>query len=60
MAVSAIVGIVVVALLAAVWWYVSRHPPSAAQERRALDESRVRAELEMTNAQRRPGTYGRG
>jgi hypothetical protein len=55
MGLSAIVGIVVVALLAAACWYVYRHPPSAAERRRAVDESRVRAENEISNAGRRPG-----
>jgi len=60
MAVSAIVGVVFVALVVAACWYVMRHPPSAADERRAREESRMRAEIENTNAQRRPGVFGGG
>jgi hypothetical protein len=59
MAVSAIIGIVFVALLVAACWYVFRNPPSAADERRALDESKMHAEQDIVNASRRPGTYGR-
>jgi hypothetical protein len=60
MAVSAIIGIVFVALLVVGCWFVMRRPPSAADERRALEESRMRAEIENTNAQRRPGVFGGG
>jgi hypothetical protein len=59
MAVSAIFGVVFVALLVAACWYVLRHPRSVAEERRALDESRVRAETDIMNAQRRAGLSGR-
>jgi hypothetical protein len=57
MGVGALAGIVVVALLVAACWYVMRHPPSAADERRAREESRLRAESEMANAQRRAGMF---
>jgi hypothetical protein len=57
MAISAVVGIVVVALLVVACWYVLRHPPSAAEKRRARDESRVRAESDIMNAQRRAGMF---
>jgi hypothetical protein len=60
MAVSTIVGVVVVGLLMVACWYVMRRPPSAANERRAVEESRMRAEIDMTNAQRHPGMFGRG
>ena len=60
MAVSALVGTVIVALLVVACWYVVRHPPSAADRQSARDESRMRAETDLTNAQRRPGIFGGG
>jgi hypothetical protein len=58
MGVGAIVGTVFVVLLAAGSVVVVRHRPSPADERRALEESRVHGELELTDIQRRPGVFG--
>jgi hypothetical protein len=60
MAVSAVIGIVVVALVVVACWYVLRHQPSAADRRSAREESRMRAETDMMNAQRRTGMFGGG
>ena len=59
MDIGAIVALTILAvLLSAACWYLFRHRPSAADERRAIEESRVRAQHELTDIQRRPGTFG--